>query len=350
MTTSAKKEDRQHMKKLRRTVFAGLFLCLLILAGSVSVHAEIHFDRASVNVLKGKTRKVRIFCKGKYSIATTNKSVATVTHSGKVKGKRAGNCEIVVTCGTESARIPVHVLRSLRAGDILFVGHRGDQKKYPENTIPSFMGALNYGADGVEFDVHLTNSGDLFVFHDRSLSRMCGKPGDIQDLTEKTRADYPVTKNKKRALIPTLEETLRYLKSRNAVAFIHLKNASRFIGRGTDLVVQCIRACGMEEQSVVFNSNYDAILYFHTHYPEIQSGYCYSGSSLSEAHAAMRHASDCGASWFYFFDKNMISYSNIQFAHQCGLKAGLYRTRKKSEIFALLDYGADFTMMYRRLI
>ena len=117
------------MKKLRRTVFAGLFLCLLILAGSVSVHAEIHFDRASVNVLKGKTRKVRIFCKGKYSIATTNKSVATVTHSGKVKGKRAGNCEIVVTCGTESARIPVHVLRSLRAGDILFVGHRGDQKK-----------------------------------------------------------------------------------------------------------------------------------------------------------------------------------------------------------------------------
>ena len=306
------------MKKLRRTVFAGLFLCLLILAGSVSVHAEIHFDRASVNVLKGKTRKVRIFCKGKYSIATTNKSVATVTHSGKVKGKRAGNCEIVVTCGTESARIPVHVLRSLRAGDILFVGHRGDQKKY--------------------------------VFHDRSLSRMCGKPGDIQDLTEKTRADYPVTKNKKRALIPTLEETLRYLKSRNAVAFIHLKNASRFIGRGTDLVVQCIRACGMEEQSVVFNSNYDAILYFHTHYPEIQSGYCYSGSSLSEAHAAMRHASDCGASWFYFFDKNMISYSNIQFAHQCGLKAGLYRTRKKSEIFALLDYGADFTMMYRRLI
>ena len=172
----------------------------------------------------------------------------------------------------------------------------------------------------------------------------------IQDLIEKTRADYPVTKNKKRALIPTLEETLRYLKSRNAVAFIHLKNASRFIGRGTDLVVQCIRACGMEEQSVVFNSSYDAILYFHTHYPEIQSGYCYSGSSLSEAHAAMRHASDCGASWFYFFDKNMISYSNIQFAHQCGLKAGLYRTRKKSEIFALLDYGADFTMMYRRLI
>ena len=180
------------MKKFIKTAFAGLLLCLLLLAGSISVHAQIQFDRASVNVLNGSSRKVRISCKGKYSVATTDDSIATVTHSGKVKGKKAGSCEIVVTCGAESARLPVHVLRSLRDGSILFLGHRGYQGKYPENTISSFEGALNYGADGVELDVHITNSKDLLVFHDGSLSRVSGKQGKIRNLTEQTRKKYRV--------------------------------------------------------------------------------------------------------------------------------------------------------------
>ena len=201
------------MKKFIKTAFAGLLLCLLLLAGSISVHAQIQFDRASVNVLNGSSRKVRISCKGKYSVATTDDSIATVTHSGKVKGKKAGSCEIVVTCGAESARLPVHVLRSLRDGSILFLGHRGYQGKYPENTISSFEGALNYGADGVELDVHITNSKDLLVFHDGSLSRVSGKQGKIRNLTEQTRKKYRVKGGGKSDQIPTLEEALRYLKS-----------------------------------------------------------------------------------------------------------------------------------------
>ena len=43
------------MKKFIKTAFAGLLLCLLLLAGSISVHAQIHFDRASVNVLNGSS-------------------------------------------------------------------------------------------------------------------------------------------------------------------------------------------------------------------------------------------------------------------------------------------------------
>ena len=337
-------------KKFRRLVFAGLFVCCLLLAGTVSVHAQIHFDRASVNVLRGKTRRVRISCKGKYSVATTDKSVATVSHNGKVKGKKAGSCELVVTCGEESARIPVHVLPSLRAGDILFLGHRGYQSRYPENTISSFKGALNYGADGVEFDVHLTNSKDLLVFHDSSLYRVCRRSGRIRNLTAQSREKYRVKGHGKSDRIPTLEEALRYVKSRNAIAFIHLKNGGRFIGEAADLVAQCIRACGMEGQCLVFNSSYHSIRYFTDHYPDLATGYFYGGSSSSEARSRMRYASASGASWFFFYQKSPISFGTIQYAHQCGLKAGLYRTTKKSDIFTLLDYGADFAMLYSKLI
>ena len=338
------------MKKFIKTAFAGLLLCLLLLAGSISVHAQIHFDRASVNVLNGSSRKVRISCKGKYSVATTDDSIATVTHSGKVKGKKAGSCEIVVTCGAESARLPVHVLRSLRDGSILFLGHRGYQGKYPENTISSFEGALNYGADGVELDVHITNSKDLLVFHDGSLSRVSGKQGKIRNLTEQTRKKYRVKGGGKSDQIPTLEEALRYLKSRNATVFIHLKNGKKFTGSNADLVARCIRECGMEKQCVVFNSNCDSIWYFTAHHPDIPTGFFYGGSSPSQARGRMRKAASRGASWFFFYSKRPVFFSMIQYAHQCGLRAALYQTRKKSDILQLLDYGADFTIMYRRLI
>lgn len=58
----------------------------------------------------------------------------------------------------------------------LVVGHRGarfngathptSKKQYPENTIESFIYAIESGADGIEFDIRLIKSGEYVVFHD----------------------------------------------------------------------------------------------------------------------------------------------------------------------------------------
>lgn len=46
------------------------------------------------------------------------------------------------------------------------IGHRGAPRERPENTLASFLRALDLGADAVELDVHATRDGVVIVHHD----------------------------------------------------------------------------------------------------------------------------------------------------------------------------------------
>jgi len=46
------------------------------------------------------------------------------------------------------------------------IAHRGYRAKFPENTMLSFGKALEYGADGIEFDVRMSKDGELVIIHD----------------------------------------------------------------------------------------------------------------------------------------------------------------------------------------
>ena len=53
----------------------------------------------------------------------------------------------------------------------ILLPHRGDLAHAPENTLPSFMQAIQKGADGVELDAKLTADGHVIVIHDESVDR-----------------------------------------------------------------------------------------------------------------------------------------------------------------------------------
>jgi len=48
------------------------------------------------------------------------------------------------------------------------VAHRGAPRERLENTLPSFLRALELGADAIELDVHLSSDGVVVVHHDES--------------------------------------------------------------------------------------------------------------------------------------------------------------------------------------
>ena len=60
--------------------------------------------------------------------------------------------------------------------------HRGASAELPENTLPSFRRALEYGVDALELDVHLTRDGHPIVSHDPTAERMAGVPRAWRDL------------------------------------------------------------------------------------------------------------------------------------------------------------------------
>lgn len=63
------------------------------------------------------------------------------------------------------------------------IAHRGWQRHYPENTLIGVDAAIAAGARHVEIDIQLTADHIAVLFHDATLSRVCGVDQSIFSLT-----------------------------------------------------------------------------------------------------------------------------------------------------------------------
>lgn len=96
------------------------------------------------------------------------------------------------------------------------VAHRGAPRERLENTLPSFVRALELGADAVELDVHVSADGVVVVHHDetavgRALHSLRWREIEALDLGDGAR-------------IPRLEDVLETVGGRTVV-YIELKGA-----------------------------------------------------------------------------------------------------------------------------
>lgn len=74
-----------------------------------------------------------------------------------------------------------HPDRALLKG--AYIAHRGYHGvNAPENSIPAFKAAIEKGLI-IETDIHILKDGEVVVFHDDDLKRMCGDERNIEDLT-----------------------------------------------------------------------------------------------------------------------------------------------------------------------
>lgn len=94
----------------------------------------------------------------------------------------------------------------------LYIAHRGlHGDKIPENSITAFLEATARGY-AIENDIHITADGEIVVFHDHTLDRMCGVSGKIE---EKNLAELKELRlNNTDEKIPTLKECLKAVDGR----------------------------------------------------------------------------------------------------------------------------------------
>ena len=64
----------------------------------------------------------------------------------------------------------------------VIIGHRGAKGHLAENTLPSISKAIELGVDGIEIDVFKCASGELVVFHDKTLEKLTNSTGYIEEL------------------------------------------------------------------------------------------------------------------------------------------------------------------------
>ena len=63
----------------------------------------------------------------------------------------------------------------------LNLGHRGASSLAPENTLAAFRLAREIGADGIEFDVQLSQDGVPVIMHDDRLERTSNGHGRVDE-------------------------------------------------------------------------------------------------------------------------------------------------------------------------
>lgn len=88
-------------------------------------------------------------------------------------------------------------------------GHRGARNLWPENGLTGFRNVLALDVDAIEFDVHLTDAGELIVIHDATLDRTTEGTGPVRHLTPEARATTKLKGSDD--TIPTLAEVLEVL-------------------------------------------------------------------------------------------------------------------------------------------
>ena len=87
------------------------------------------------------------------------------------------------------------------------IAHRGlHDDIIPENSIPAFERAIE-GGFNIEIDVHLSADGQLVVFHDADLKRMCGVEKAVKDCTIEELKTYRLKDTE--YTIPTLDEFMK---------------------------------------------------------------------------------------------------------------------------------------------
>jgi glycerophosphoryl diester phosphodiesterase len=118
----------------------------------------------------------------------------------------------------------------------LKIGHRGAAGEAPENTMASFELALRHGADGIEFDVQLSSDGIPVVIHDARLTRTTSGNGWVHEHRASVlrRLDAGSWFNRRHRLrareryagarIPLLAEALHWVKARQCLAFVEIKD------------------------------------------------------------------------------------------------------------------------------
>ncbi len=123
-----------------------------------------------------------------------------------------------------------HLLTKKWPSQKWILGHRGARANAPENTLSAFKKAMEYGADGVEFDVFLSQDGIPVVIHDETVDRTTDGHGAVWDLSAKELSQLNAAKNFPEFAkegVPTLVQVLEVLPD-GAIINVELKASGHF--------------------------------------------------------------------------------------------------------------------------
>jgi glycerophosphoryl diester phosphodiesterase len=230
--------------------------------------------------------------------------------------------------------------------------HRGGAALRPENTIEAFDHGMACGADGLEFDVHLSRDGVVVIHHDERLERTTSGRGCLRELTAAQLSRLDAGCHFRDATggfpfrgvgigVPTLREVLRRYPS--AQLIIELKD------RGTDLahrVVDEVRAAAAVDRVAVGSFYPEALEEVRRYEPAIATG-----AAKEETRWALYRSwagISIGATPYREFQvpewsglTPIVTRRFVQAAHRAGIPVKVWTVNGADDMRRLLARGVD---------
>jgi glycerophosphoryl diester phosphodiesterase len=153
----------------------------------------------------------------------------------------------------------------------LILAHRGAAGEAPENTMAAFELAARQGAEGIEFDVHLSADGIPVVIHDARLERTTSGNGRVSDHKFSTlrRLDagswfnrhFPSRSDERFCgqRILKLSELLGWIRKRRLRSYLEIKLGPRRYPRIEEKVIEEIYRANAADLTTIISFNFPTL-------------------------------------------------------------------------------------------
>ena len=230
----------------------------------------------------------------------------------------------------------------LDQGHVLNIAHRGASAVAPPNTLAAFSKAAELGADGIEFDVHLSADGVPVVIHDFTVDATTDGHGRVAGLTvaqlkqlDAGSAFDPAFAGER---IPTLEEVLRSVGD-TLLLNVELKSMDlRDTGLEQAVIAQ-VEQHGLSDRVLLSSFNPLSLRRAKKIAPQIPAGLLYAPDlPLPLRHAwlspLVRHEARHPA-------HQMVDERYVAWAQRHGYRVNVWTVNDPDEMRRMLDLGVD---------
>lgn len=149
-----------------------------------------------------------------------------------------------------------------------YIAHRGFHsldKSIPENSLLAFKKAIDYGYS-IELDIHVIKDGNVVVFHDDTLKRMCKEDKNIHEMTYDEIKKYNLLSTNEH--IPLLSDVLSLVDGKVPL-LIELKPKGD-VYRLCEAFMIIIK--GYKGSYAIQSFNPKIVKWFNKHYPDVIRG------------------------------------------------------------------------------
>ncbi len=227
----------------------------------------------------------------------------------------------------------------------LVLAHRGANKVAPQNTIPAFKKALEFNADGIETDVHLSKDGEIVICHNYTVDETSNGKGFVDELTlaELKAMDFGsyFSKDFSGVTLPTLSELLDVVKG---MALINIEiKPPRTNNDLVKKVVEEIHKYGIEKNSIVSCFNPECIRQVKEIDKNIKTALLYEDDELGNeimTFGVAKYCQQLNADAAHPHRK-LITHKEILELHNLGMAVNPWTVNLEEDIVRLTEWGCD---------